>query len=277
MGSRKVFSKRRGFFSVKKKEITIRKDAPKELREFIKMMFYDLGKVPSDLRQIVCMVLKIPPNRNNWSEFPNIDYEVTERLENSEWYEVYDIIESIIQKLNKDEKEKFTSAINEYFIANGIGWKIEEEFIETRGDEVFETAVNTVVSTLEKAKLVTAKTEIKEALLDLSRRPTPDVTGAIQHSLACLECVTREITGDKKSTLGELMKKYPDVIPAPLDSAISKIWGFTSEQGRHLKEGNTPNYLEAELVVELTAAITTYLSKKLSGVEPKVDVDEYDF
>jgi len=48
-----------------------------------------------------------------------------------------------------------------------------------------------VVTVLETAKLETAKTEIREALNDLSRRPTPDITGAIQHSLACLECVAR--------------------------------------------------------------------------------------
>ncbi len=126
----------------------------------------------------------------------------------------------------------FIKEINEYFISNGIGWKIINEQIETRGDEVFETAVKTVVSVLEKANLQTAKTEIKEALIDLSRRPTPDITGAIQHSLACLECVTREITGDKKSTLGDLMKKFPGVIPSPLDVAVSKIWGFTSGYGQ---------------------------------------------
>ena len=153
----------------------------------------------------------------------------------------------------------------QYFITNGIGWKIVNGQIETRGDEVFETAVKTVVSVLDVAKLQTAKTEIREALNDLSRRPTSDITGAIQHSLACLECVTREFTGDKKSTLGDLMKKYPGVIPSPLDQAVTKIWGFTSEQGRHLREGEAPEYLEAELVVAVTSAIATYLGKKLQG------------
>jgi ABC-2 type transport system permease protein len=48
-------------------------------------------------------------------------------------------------------------------------------------------------------------------------------------------------------------------------SAIEKIWGFASNHGRHLQEGQAPEYLEAELVVELTAAIATYLGKKLGG------------
>lgn len=277
MIEKEPFSKRFGHFSLKKTEITVREDAPEGLRGFVKMVFYDLDKSPSDLRSIVCVVLKIPPDSNNWSEFPNIDYEVKNHLENCEWYLVYDIIETIIQKLTGQSKETFSNEINEFFITNGIGWKIANGLIETRGDEVFETAVKTITSVLETANLVTARTEIKEALFDLSRRPTPDITGAIQHSLACLECVTREITGDKKSTLGDLMKKYPGVIPAPLDIAVSKIWGFTSEQGRHLKEGKAPEYLEAELVVEVTAAISTYLSKKLTGIDASEIIDEFDF
>ena len=276
MNKKETFSKRQGLYSIKNKEITVREDAPEGLRGFVKMAFYDLGKNPSDLRAITTRVLKIPPDSNNWSEIPNIDYEVGQHLEDCEWYLVYDIIEVIIHKLKPEEKKEFVNEINEYFVVNGIGWKIENDQIETRGDEVFETAVKRVESVLETANLQTARTEIKEAIGDLSRRPTPDITGAIQHSLACLECVAREYTGDSKSTLGDLMKKFPGVIPRPLDQAVSKIWGFTSEQGRHLREGQAPDYLEAELVVEVTAAIATYLGKKLDS-STKDQTDEFLF
>lgn len=277
MNNKKAFSKRQGLFSIKEKEITVREDAPEGLRWFIRMAFYGLNKKPSDLRAITSRVLKIPPDSNNWSQFPNIDSEVGQHLENCEWYLVYDIVEVIIQKLNPKEEETFVNEINEYFITNGIGWKIVNGQIETRGDEVFETAVKTVVSVLDNAQLQTAKTEIREALNDLSRRPTPDITGAIQHSLACLECVTREFAGDKKSTLGDLMKKFPGLIPFPLDQAVTKIGGFTSEQGRHLREGEAPEYLEAELVVEVTSAIATYLGKKLSGTNTTGHTDKPPF
>lgn len=277
MPDKETFSKRFGHYSISAKEITVREDAPFGLRRFIPVAFYELKKDPSDLRAIVCRILRIPSDTNNWSEYPNIDGEVNHLLEDCDWFIVYDIIETIIDKLKTSEKEQFSNEINEYFMANGIGWKITNGLIETRGDELFESSVKTVVEVLETAKLKTAKTEIKEAITDLSRRPHPDITGAIQHSLACLECVTREFTGDTKSTLGDLMKKFPGAIPSPLDQAVTKIWGFTSEQGRHLREGQEPEYLEAELVVEVTAAISIYLGKKLTGRDNKTDSEEFQF
>ena len=166
--------------------------------------------------------------------------------------------------------------LNLYFRQSGVGWKIEYGLIEYRGDEGFETTIKHAETALETANLQTAKKEIKEAIHDLSRRPDPDVTGAIQHSLACLECTSREITGEKKATLGEILKKNPGFVPRPLDQAIEKIWGYTSEQGRHLKEGETPGFDEAELVVGVTAAVAIYLGKKLGDKSEKKE-DDFPF
>ncbi|HPT71868.1 MAG TPA: hypothetical protein PLE74_06270 [Candidatus Cloacimonadota bacterium] len=258
-----IFSKRLGH-AVIEKEITIRDDAPQGLRDFLVMTIYELSYQPSFVREIVCRVIKKAPDRGNWSEFPNIDGEVHDLIDRCEWYSVYDIIESTYARLKGDQRDNFQVEINDFFKANGIGWKLEKGQIETRGDVTFEKSIAQVITVLKETELPTAKNEIQEAIHDLSRRPTPDITGAIQHSIACLECVSREVLGDSKSTLGELMKKTSGIIPVPLDQAISKIWGFVSEQGRHLKEGETPNYKEAELVVSLTASISTYLSKKLA-------------
>ncbi len=62
--------------------------------------------------------------------------------------------------------------------------------------------------------------------------------------------------------LGGIIKKHPDLVPPPLHEAISKIWGFSSEQGRHLREGRSLQIDEAELFVHLSASICLYLSKK---------------
>lgn len=270
MDDKQTFSKRLGHFSLEEKAITIREDAPDGLRNYLRVAYYDLKKKPSDLLPTVCKVLKVAPE-GNWSEYPNIDYEIKSHLESCDWFYIYDIIEVVISKLQPNEIATFTEDMNEYFMMNGIGWKIVNGKIETRGDEVFETAVKTVVTVLETAQLQTAKNEIREALKDLSRRPNPDITGAIQHSVACLECVCREVTGDKNATLGALIKKFPGIVPKPLDTLIEKVWAYSSEQGRHLREGQAPRYFEAELLVELSSTVSTYLGKKLGGTTTMVD------
>ena len=48
-------------------------------------------------------------------------------------------------------------------------------------------------------------------------------------------------------------------LPPPLDTALHKLWGFASEQGRHIQEGREPRFEEAELVVTVASAVSVYL------------------
>ena len=78
--------------------------------------------------------------------------------------------------------------------------------------------------------------------------------------MAALECVARNIVSDERPTLGKILSDNPDLFPKPLGEAIGKIWGFTSQYGRHVNEGHTPSYEEAELVVGLASALSLYLA-----------------
>lgn len=253
------FSKKFGY-STQEKEIAIREDALQGLRQFTIQTLYEFGYKPSQLRQTICRTLRQVPDDNNWSEYPNIDYEVRYLIENCEWFQVYDVIEAFYSKIK--EKQAFADEINDYFKTKGIDWKLENGQIIFRGDALFETHLHKAEKTLDLTGLQTAKNEIKEAIKDISKRPKPDITGAVQHSIACLECVAREITGDKKLTLGEIIKKNREIVPAPLDTVIEKMWGFSSEQSRHLQEGKEPAFDEVELLVGLSASISTYLARK---------------
>ena len=256
-----LFTNRMGI-NVSTAEITIRNDAPAFLRNFLLDIMEQYGMGLKKLRDIVCFATKEAPDPNNWGENDFMNSEIQSIIDNCSWYRVYDIIELFYQRLNFQQKDQFENEINNYFYEKGIGWKIKDGQIETRGDEIFETDLKDVEETLTDRELYTSKVEIKEAIADLSRRPDPEITGAVQHSLAALECVCREVTGDKKATLGSLIKSHPDIVPTPLNVAIEKIWGFSSEQGRHLQEGRVPDYDEAELLVHLSATLCSYLCKK---------------
>jgi hypothetical protein len=268
MQNRERFSERFNFGETEQVEITVRQDAPDKLRGVLPIISNEVGISPEPLRKIVCGFLRELPDPNNWSEYPNIQQEVVHLLQNCKWYKVYDVIEEISLKLKKrgDFKlcQQFEDEINKFFYENGIGWKLENEQIEVRGSEAFEKVLDKASETLNDQERNTTTTEIHEALNDLSRRPDPDLTGAIQHGMAALECLSRDVS-NSKDTLGKLIKNNPDLFPKPLDNAIEKIWGYASNRGRHLIEDEPPTHEEAELIVGLACVLATYLNKKFDS------------
>lgn len=243
-------------------DITIRNDAPESMRLYIFQIMQNYESSLKTIRSIVCFVTKEAEDPNNWAENDFMKSEIQMKIVHCSWNRVYDIIEAFYSKLSGSKKD-FERNINEYFIEKGIGWKMQNGIIETRGDDIFEDGIKQAKLKLQEKGLMTSQNEIKEAIADLSRRPKPEITGSIQHSLAALECVCREVTGDKKATLGTLINNHLDIVPKPLDDVIKKIWGFSSEQGRHLQEGRNPSYEEAELLVHLSASLCVYLTNKL--------------
>ncbi|MNM42304.1 hypothetical protein D3C81_531370 [compost metagenome] len=275
---REPFSKRHGYATSQEAEITVREDAPEELRGLIPQLAYECGLGPSALRDIVCRALRKQPDRNNWSEYPNVANEVEDLLLDCKWYKVYDIVERIMDNLGNhnfrlDNYDHFQNELNEFFVESGIGWQVVEGQIQMRGPESFETVLKNAKHTAQTFGHPTAANELHQAISDLSRRPEPDPTGAIQHAIASLECVARHITGDPKANLGMILKRHRTMLPAPLDEAVAMAWGYASEHGRHLREGRNPSFQEAELLVGLSAALSNYIIKKAQP-EPRVEPDE---
>jgi AbiJ-like protein len=269
------FSTRHGF--EREPEVKVTHEAPYDLRGVAVDIAYEAGMDPHSMRKLVCHALRVRENPDNWSAYPNVDGEVRGNIDNCEWYEVYDVIEAVYHSLQQAAQQRaylsdrppqpnlFAAELNKYFRRNGIGWQLADGEVRIRGDQSFEHAVRQATRVLDDEGRSTAAKELREALHDLSRRPEPDVTGALQHGLAALECVMRDVCGDPKATLGTLLSRYKGTIPSPLDQAVEKIWGFASEQGRHVREGDEPSAEEAELAVHVAGAVATYLTKKHGG------------
>jgi len=187
---------------------------------------------------------------------------------------VYDIIEAVYDSLAQSTSEAlqdaatdFEQEMNDFFREDGIGWKMVDGKIVSRGDEEFETLTIVAAEVLAEAGYQTATQELHQAIADLSRRPDPDLTGAIQHSMAAMECVARKFCGQPQPTFGKLVERYPKMLPRPLDEGVEKAWGYASEMGRHIREGRVPDREEAELIVGIAATISTYLTKKKARAE----------
>ena len=222
------------------------------------------------LRAVICRVLRVIPNENHRGSDFELRREARELMYGCEWFEVYDIIEALHARFEKndsdeyrrDDAKRFAEAMNAFFIDEGIGWQLIDGQIVTRGTEACEAVVTGVTAALEAAACPTAAKHLHEALQDLSRRPEADLPGAVYHAMGSLECVARDLTGDNKATLGEALKRYPGLLPKPLDTALSQIWGYASNEARHAEEGREPSRDEAELLVGLAAALSTYLTRK---------------
>ena len=192
----------------------------------------------------------------------------------AQWFKVYDIIEATYAQMSEhDDRQhitgdsrsslRFAHEINAEMVDTGIGWELVDGEIVTRGEESFQSAVSETTSALNETGRPTAARHVHEALQAMSRRPEPDLSGAVYHAMGSLEAVARDLVRDEKATLGEILKRYPDLLPPPLDKALSQIWGFASNEARHVVEGREPSREEAELVVGLSATLATYLTKKV--------------
>jgi len=240
-------------------EITIREDAPAAVRDAVTMLGYRFGYAPKSLRSLVCEVLLSRPDPGAWSN-DNVERDVSRLIDDAPWFRVYDIAEALYADIaDRDftgtKADGFAHQLNAVFREHGVGWEMADGKLIARGSEAFAIASQSAIAEMTRANKPTAAKEVHEALTDISRRPA-DVTGAIQHAMAALECVAREVTGDN-DTLGRLVSKLG--VPPPLDTAVTKLWGFASEQGRHIREGREPKFEEAELVVTVASALSVYL------------------
>jgi hypothetical protein len=260
------FSDRQGY-APEDAEITVREDAPDDLRFALPQIAMSTGMTPKALREVVCQALFVAPDENNWSA-PNVKQEVQDLLGACPWFKVYDVAEALYERLlsYSASADDFRDRLNRFFREKGIGWELTDtDGIIFRGSETFRAATIEAAKILQESGRSVAANEIHEALMDISRRPEPDRTGAIQHAMAALECTARDVTGKPNATLGALLPKLD--LPKPLDSAVDKLWGFASDRARHLREGQNVGDLEAELVVSVACAVSAFLVKRMDRVQ----------
>lgn len=243
--------------------ITVREDATPELQGAILILAQEAAMSPSDMRDVICQVLLVTPDSSNWSEYPNIWNEVHRLLAHAPWYKVYDIAEALYARiLSYSAAATFARRLNEYLVENGIGWELRDGKIVHRGSEAFVKSTQDAPRILEESGFQRAANELKEALGDISRRPEPDSTGAVQHAMAALEATAREVTGQPNPTLGKLIGRLS--LPAPLDQAVHKLWGYASDRGRHVRERQNIDAAEAELIVSVAGSLCAFLAQRHS-------------
>jgi hypothetical protein len=282
MDNEQSFSERQGL--VRPPDIEFTSDLPKRLREPIISLLND--HIPSAFLWERIEFLFNPYGIAAWppsdgesistaKDEDNPDFVASRRvLLNCPWFRVYDVIEDVFAQLSFHEEQLRTDPdeelrayplhhrLNDYFRHAGIGWQMVDGKIIARGDDAFERSVHKAESDLAASGRTTAADRIGKAIRNLSARPEPDYSGAISHATGAIECVLNDITGEQM-TLGAYLKRHTDLFPPSIKKALDGIWGYSSEEGaRHGQEGVEPPGDDAEFVVALSAAVTTFLNRK---------------
>ncbi len=241
--------------------ISVRDEAPEEFRRFLVdalERYLPVGYHQNGCEFVFAFLGVVP--RHSWR---SARYAVL----HAPWYKVYDLTETANQKLASygiENADGFRLLINHFFESHGYAYKLTPDgYIEHRGSESFEWTMSSANIALSAARLATAESEIHKAIQSLSKRPNPDLTGAVQHAMAGLECAAKHITNEPKLELGKIVKKHTNLFPQPLGDVVSQLYGFASNNGRHLNEGGEPDFAESELIVGIAAAGATYLARKV--------------
>ena len=240
--------------------ITIRNDAEYSFRMWLVSLSKRVGLNVKTILNIICRCTYQGEDRNWGDEY--IENEAKDKLGNTAWYYVYDVVESLYDSINTTKKQEFASEVNTYFIENGYGWKFENSQVLFRGNEIEEHTFANAIQSLSTNP--TAQSELKLALDNISKRPNADSTGTIQHAMAAFECFCRQKFGVTTSTLGEIIQRNRSSFTPPLDNAIDKLWGFASNHGRHIQNGGEATEAEAEFILNICSSLIVYMSKTLS-------------
>lgn len=262
-----MFSERHGFRPEHDGRL-VYDDVPMKVRaEYMTILQTVLDNCSGAVRHCALKVLRQRPNPHHNSTQGDAHYEIATLLQNAPWYGVLDVVEAVHSIANDDgylaDGDEYEHAVNRLFVEYGIGWKLVAGRLDIRGAESFELLRERTSEAVNASPYDVAASELNEAWSDLSRRPEPDVSGAATHALAALEALAREFTSDVKSTLGEIIKKHPGTFPPPVDDAVTKLWGYASNEARHGKEKRNLELDEVLLLVGICATLADYLIRKM--------------
>ena len=249
--------------------VSVRDAAPDHLRKYVKYLMEHFNVTYTTKKWLMSEAFELAE-----SDFidrrKGREEAISDALAQCKWEHIYALIEVLHDHIfglhllvrREDMAQQYTTTVNGYFHQNGIGFQLVDGKIEYRGDDDFEVTLDTAQGALEQAGWSRARTEFFEARRDLSRRPDPDLSGAIDHSTNALESVARSITGELEENWGNILRKRPDLLPETIIEAIRNIRKFAQENARHVREDKVPTFDESELVVHVSAAAATYLVRK---------------
>ncbi len=235
-----------------------------EFNEFTNILWHKFYKLPFD---------KIPYDQFDAEQI------IRKKFFNSEWYEIYDFIEFIIEIQNNEiDKNNMVNAMNVLFEREFSGYRLIEDKIAPISNQ---TEFNEVSDALEKTKYLTAlkgaNIHLTHAIEFISDKKNPNFRNSIKESISAVESTCRIITGE--NTLGKALKKMESKglnINNLLKAGFDKIYAYTNDKENGIRHAIViqpmePDFADAKYMLISCSAFINYLVYKAEKIGLKLN------
>ncbi|MFA6246255.1 MAG: hypothetical protein WC615_04900 [Mucilaginibacter sp.] len=191
----------------------------------------------------------------------------------SPWYEVFNVLEFI---LNNYELDQYHGGVNnpnnKHFVEN-CNKTLERflsayRFIDFQISEISSSIeIESIEEALNNPSKPSVKIHLKRALELFSDRTNPDYRNSIKESISAVEAYCKLITGEEKTTLGKALAfiEKNHALHGSLKTAFNALYGYSSDaEGiRHaLLEQSDLNQEDAKFILVTCSAFINYLTVK---------------
>jgi hypothetical protein len=177
----------------------------------------------------------------------------------AEWFDTLSFIEAAADRWPVErEAEVFRRVVNDILAANMSAYRfVGAEIIRITEPEQIDAVTR---AQTDAESVPAAKTHLENAARLLNDRKEPDYANSIKESVSAVESVARQVTGNPKATLGDALKKVPNLHPAMRDAWL-KMYGYTSDASgiRHASDGMPVNVDTALYFLVTCSAFVSYL------------------
>ena len=242
-------------------------DAPESVRYGLRAVLRGLGyDTATKQRTILCEALRIPEDQGNWSEYPNVHFEVVELLDAKEWPEFFDALERIPGCIGEWRAAEYYEAVNRLLVEEHVGYRFESGSLVRVGTDEFHAAVETARHALAAPKFEEARRQFERGLEFRNDFP-PDWPNAIKEAVNSVEAVLQIIYGRHGVALSTIVTgNVSPSVPGGVNDVFRALYrhGSGTVGARHASiGGNDPTAARAELALHIAAALHAYAVSEL--------------
>jgi AbiJ N-terminal domain 4 len=214
-----------------------------KFKTYMRRMYVDFFKVSAD---------QVPHGHGDGIQ------SVRSHFFSASWWEVYNLIEFLLQTFESNE---FAQRVSFFLEREKSAYRIVNWQLVSITDPVELAAVSEAAS--KQGLFSGAREHIQSAITLFSRKPEPDFRNCIKEAISAVESVARVITENPKATLGDALKLIGAKMPIhpALRDAMSKLYGYTSDEGgiRHsLLEESNIDEAEAKFMLVACSAFVNF-------------------